>query len=298
MLLRLYLTLTAIGILLYSNDVLAFNRYHVSTGTRLQRFDSPRRHQSHLYSGSGKSGGGKGFGKKKIPQETIKEEQGEEIPPSRETQEARSVSRSIIFDNPAGEIEDIAPPSKPYSASSNESKKEIETKVKSVDIDRVFEKSKMVQDSNKRREILLDEKIRQVRDEEQLIASDPSVGAVPELVADRMIGRIATFFGIPVFGGLAIFVIAFFISKKYDLVVPPTIIAYATQVPFVLGLVGISYAILSSSWDEEPGSALGIDEFKTNWQRVQDGLKRTQENAKLKEEIEKEQEKLGKKRRK
>ena len=50
--------------------------------------------------------------------------------------------------------------------------------------------------------------------------------------------------------GLAIFVGAFFYSKKYDVVVPPSIIAYATQVPFVLGLVGISYAILSSSWDE------------------------------------------------
>lgn len=57
------------------------------------------------------------------------------------------------------------------------------------------------------------------------------------------------FFGIPVFGGLSIFVGAFFYFKKYDVVVPPTIIAYATQVPFVLGLVGISYAILSSSWD-------------------------------------------------
>jgi hypothetical protein len=53
---------------------------------------------------------------------------------------------------------------------------------------------------------------------------DPSVGAVPELVADRMIGRIIAFFGVPVFGGLAIFVGAFFYSKKFDLVVPPSII--------------------------------------------------------------------------
>jgi Photosynthesis affected mutant 68 len=50
--------------------------------------------------------------------------------------------------------------------------------------------------------------------------------------------------------GLAIFVGAFFYSKKYDVVVPPSIIAYATQVPFVLGLMGISYAIISTSWDE------------------------------------------------
>lgn len=89
-----------------------------------------------------------------------------------------------------------------------------------------------------------------LEEEEALIASDPSVGAVPELVADRMIRRIAFFFGIPVFGGLAIFVAAFFISKKYDIVVPPPMVAYATQVPFVAGLLGITYGILSSSWDE------------------------------------------------
>ena len=69
--------------------------------------------------------------------------------------------------------------------------------------------------------------------------------------ANRMLNRMIIFFGAPVFGGLAIFVGAFFYSKKYDVVVPPSIIAYATQAPFVLGLVGITYSILSSSWDPE-----------------------------------------------
>ena len=58
------------------------------------------------------------------------------------------------------------------------------------------------------------------------------------------------------FGGLGLFVAFFFMSKKYDIVVPPAVVAYATQVPFLLGLVGISYAILSSSWD--PVSLLKI----------------------------------------
>jgi membrane-bound acyltransferase YfiQ involved in biofilm formation len=74
--------------------------------------------------------------------------------------------------------------------------------------------------------------------------------AVPEIVANRMISRIVFFFGIPVFGGLFMFVAAYFISKNYDMVIQPSIVAYATQVPFILGLIGISYAILSSSWDE------------------------------------------------
>jgi hypothetical protein len=66
-------------------------------------------------------------------------------------------------------------------------------------------------------------KLDRLREEEELIAQDPSVGAVPEIVADRMLGRIIAFFGVPVFGGLAIFVGAFFYSKKYDVVVPPNL---------------------------------------------------------------------------
>ena len=52
-----------------------------------------------------------------------------------------------------------------------------------------------------RREAELDEKIARLKEEEDLLSTDPSVGAVPELVADRMIGRIVAFFGVPVFGG-------------------------------------------------------------------------------------------------
>jgi hypothetical protein len=44
-------------------------------------------------------------------------------------------------------------------------------------------------------------KMKELEEEEALIASDPSVGAVPEIVANRMITRMAGFFGIPVFGG-------------------------------------------------------------------------------------------------
>lgn len=52
-----------------------------------------------------------------------------------------------------------------------------------------------------RREAELDEKIARLKEEEDLISGDTSVGAVPELIADRMIGRIVAFFGVPVFGG-------------------------------------------------------------------------------------------------
>jgi hypothetical protein len=168
-----------------------------------------------------------------------------------------------------------------------ESPEELEKKILST---------KMFKDQRTKSMTDLDDKIRRLKEEEDLIASDPSVGAVPEIIANRMITRIAGFFGIPVFGGLAIFVGAFFYSKKTDSIIPPYIIAYATQLPFLLGLIGISYAILSSSWDEDrDGSLLGFDELKLNIKRIQEGFGRVQDTAKLKEEIEKDIAKLGKK---
>ena len=145
------------------------------------------------------------------------------------------------------------------------------------------------------RERELDSKIARLQEQDNLVAEDPSVGAVPQKVADRMITRIAFGAGLPVFGGLAIFVGAFLYSKKYDVVVPPNLLAYATQLPFILGLMGITYGILSSSWEEEEGSALGFAEFKTNFGRIQDGLKNTRETEALRQEVEDEKRKLGRK---
>ena len=43
---------------------------------------------------------------------------------------------------------------------------------------------------------------------------------------------------------------------------------------------------MSASWDPDAeGSLLGVDEFKTNLGNIQDGLKRTRENAILREKM-------------
>jgi hypothetical protein len=161
-------------------------------------------------------------------------------------------------------------------------------------LDDEIRSTNMFKNIRQRREDALDSKISQLRTEEELIASDPSVGAVPEVVANRMLGRMILFFGLPVFGGLAIFAGALFYSKSNGVVIPPSIVAYATQAPFVLGLLGITYAILSASWDtEKEGSALGIEEAKLNFSRIKEGIERTRETAELREEIDKEKKKLG-----
>jgi hypothetical protein len=175
---------------------------------------------------------------------------------------------------------------------SDESSEDVElpTKLESTEtsLDDVIKKTPMMIKARKQKLRVLESKVSQLREEEQLLSSDPSVGAVPEIVANRMIQRITFFFGIPTFGGLLIFAAAVISSKYYDVVVPPGLIAYATQAPFVLALVGISYAILSSSWDDEPGSLLGFKEFKINVDRIREGLNRSRNTEKLKDEIEQE----------
>ena len=163
-------------------------------------------------------------------------------------------------------------------------------------VDKAIQASGRFTRMRENREKELDEKIAMLKEEDDLIATDPSVGAVPQIVADRMITRIATFFGVPVFGGLLLFGVSLYVSKTSDFVIPPNLLAYATQAPFVLGLIGITYGILSASWEpDNEGSMLGIEEFKTNYNRIQEGLQRTRDTAALREEIEEEKRKLGRK---
>ena len=251
------------------------------------------RRYSHTLNAKSKSGG-VGFGKK----ETIEENESSSTSISPST--SSSTSSSIkVMDNMLNEGDSSIPMT--ITSTSNIDKSAIAKTLSSSpkspeEIEKQILSTKMFKDQRNQKISELDDKIRRLREEEELIASDPSVGAVPELVANRMITRIAGFFGIPVFGGLSIFVGAFFYSKNSDSIIPPYIIAYATQVPFVLGLIGISYAILSSSWDEDKeGSLLGIDEIKINLKRIQDGFGRVQETERLKEDIEKDINKLGRK---
>jgi hypothetical protein len=45
---------------------------------------------------------------------------------------------------------------------------------------------------------------------------------------------------------------------------------------FGLGVLGITYGVLSASWDvERPGTLLGFGEFSTNWGRMVEGWRET-----------------------
>jgi hypothetical protein len=107
----------------------------------------------------------------------------------------------------------------------------------------------MFKRERERRIAELQTKVQRIALEEQLEREQPQSGTVPDIVANRMLRRVTVFFGIPVLAGITIFIASYVYAKYFDQQLPPTIIAYATQVPFALGLVGITYGILSASWD-------------------------------------------------
>jgi len=112
---------------------------------------------------------------------------------------------------------------------------------------------------------------------------------VPDAVANRMILRMATFGGVPVFLGIGVFVWFYFQATNEDNVFQPTAVAAATTVPWVLGLLGIGFGALSASWDEEDeGSALGVDEIKLNVGRLVDGVQRSAKDELMREKMDKE----------
>lgn len=80
-----------------------------------------------------------------------------------------------------------------------------------------------------------------------------------------MFRRMLTFAGLPITAGLALLP-AFYYAKKVAGVDLPTWVVYAVQsVAWGGGLLGITYGIVSASWDPaREGSALGLDEARAN----------------------------------
>lgn len=89
-------------------------------------------------------------------------------------------------------------------------------------------------------------------------------GYIPEAVSQRMIKRVVLFCGIPSFLGLSSFVVNYFLITGDVIDLPPYFTLAETLALFGFGFLGISYGVLSASWEPQPGSALGWSEFRTN----------------------------------
>jgi len=95
-------------------------------------------------------------------------------------------------------------------------------------------------------------------------AKTSSKSFIPKAVANRMARRIVFTTGIPTFLGMGVFILSYFLIIKGITDVPPSVTLTSSAVFFLVGLLGLSYGILSASWEESPGSILGLENIRPN----------------------------------
>ncbi|MBF2067983.1 MAG: PAM68 family protein [Calothrix sp. C42_A2020_038] len=102
--------------------------------------------------------------------------------------------------------------------------------------------------------------------------------AIPKIVSDRMVKRVAAFSGIPTVLGIASLVVSYLLAAYANVKLPPIAVLLTNMGFFGLGVLGITYGVLSASWDtERPGTVFGFSEFTTNWGRMVEGWRATRQ---------------------
>ena len=98
--------------------------------------------------------------------------------------------------------------------------------------------------------------------------------AIPEVVSQRMLSRMVVLAGTPLLMALGTFIGSYFIITNDLFLLPHTAVLLVSMGFFGLSVLGLSYGVLSASWDEEiQGTVLGWQEFKVNLGRMQEGWK-------------------------
>jgi hypothetical protein len=106
--------------------------------------------------------------------------------------------------------------------------------------------------------------------------------SLPLVVAERMQRRMVAFAGVPFFLGIGAFGFFFLLKYKYDIVVIPPVVGYATLGLFGVSLFGLTYGIMSASWDPaRVGTLLGWEEAQRNFISTVDGFWRARIQERL-----------------
>ena len=93
--------------------------------------------------------------------------------------------------------------------------------------------------------------------------------SIPPAVSHRMIRRVVILSGIPTFLGVVVFFVSYYLLVQNVVELPTVVVFLSTLGCFGLGVLGISYGVLSASWDDEiPGTRLGWSEFTLNLGRL------------------------------
>lgn len=103
-------------------------------------------------------------------------------------------------------------------------------------------------------------------EEDEIEDEDDDGGIIPEAVTNRMMRRMGASIGIPLFLGLLFFPLFYYLKAVAKLDVPSWVPVLVSFFFFGAALLGISYGIVSASWDPlREGSLLGWTEAQRNW---------------------------------
>ncbi|MEY2748760.1 MAG: hypothetical protein RLZZ168_776 [Cyanobacteriota bacterium] len=97
---------------------------------------------------------------------------------------------------------------------------------------------------------------------------------IPPAVANRMARRVGLATGIPTVLGMATFIVSYVVVSRGLLDIPPVATLLTSGAFFLLGLVGLSYGVLSASWEDNPGTLLGLEQIGVNIGRLRSSFKR------------------------
>jgi hypothetical protein len=95
-----------------------------------------------------------------------------------------------------------------------------------------------------------------------------------------MIRRMALFCGVPTVLGISTFIVSYVVVTQELFKLPPTAVLLVSLGFFGLGVVGLSYGVLSASWDEDSaGSRLGWGEFRLNFGRMTEAWRSSKKSS-------------------
>jgi Photosynthesis affected mutant 68 len=108
------------------------------------------------------------------------------------------------------------------------------------------------------------------------VAASAESMTVPEVVSKRMVRRMALLCGVPSVLGIATFFVSYFLVTQAGVKLPNVAVVLVSMGFFGLGVLGLSYGVLSASWDEDvPGTKLGWQEFTINLGRMTSAWRKT-----------------------
>jgi hypothetical protein len=101
---------------------------------------------------------------------------------------------------------------------------------------------------------------------------------IPEAVANRMARRIALATGVPTVMGMGMFIGSYLLVSRQIADIPTGVTLASSGACFLLGVLGLSYGVLSASWEEAPGSLLGAEQIGVNISRLRSSIKAMRNN--------------------